>query len=94
MIENVGVREAPTGIWALHRRDNELHAITGSLDAQGKGGALLEDDGEGGRGACAHHRFALTSDRDGGPVEAELEQPFDLHNVEGLASDEQGASTT
>lgn len=43
-----------------------------------------------GRAACAHHRFALPGNRDGGSVEAELVQAFDLHNVEGLASDPDG----
>ena len=89
VIEDAGTRDTPTGIRALHRRGDELHAITGSLDAQGKGSALLEDHPEGARAVCAHHRFALATNRDGGPVEAELVQPFDLHNVEGLASDGQ-----
>ena len=90
VIENVGTAAAPAGIRALHRRGDELHAITGSLDAGGKGSALLEDHPEGGRAACAHYRFALPGNRDGGSVEAELEQAFDLHNVEGLASDPEG----
>ncbi len=89
VIENVGTHEAPTGIRALHIRGDELHAITGSFDAKDKGSALLEDHPEGGRAACAHHCFTLASGRDGGQVEAALVQPFDLHNVEGLASDEQ-----
>ena len=90
VIENVGTPAAPAGVRALHSRGNELHAVTGDLDAQGKGSALLEEHLEGGRAACAHHRFALPSDRDGGSVVAELVQPFNEHNVEGLASDPQG----
>ena len=90
VIDNVGTAAAPAGIRALHRRGDELHAITGSLDAEGKGSAVLEDHPEGGRAACAHHRFALPGNRDGGSVEAELVQAFDLHNVEGLASDPEG----
>ncbi len=90
VVENAGTPAAPAGIRALHRRGDELHAITGSLDAQGKGSALLEDHPEGGQAACAHHRFALPSNRDGGSVEAELVQAFDLHNVEGLATDPHG----
>ncbi|HEV2772639.1 MAG TPA: hypothetical protein VGV57_07425 [Thermoleophilaceae bacterium] len=94
VIEDAGTRDAPTGIRTLHRRGDELHAITGSLDAQSKGSALLEDHPEGARALCAHHRFALSTNRDGGPVEAELVQPFDLRNVEGLASAGKGTSTT
>ncbi len=89
VVENVGSGDAPTGFRAVHRRGDELHAITGSLDAKGKGSALLEDHPQGGQAACAHYRFALPSNWDGGAVEAELVQPFDLHNVEGLASDAQ-----
>lgn len=90
VIENVGTHDAPTGIRALHRRGDELHVITGSLDATGKGSALLEDHPAGGQAQSAHHCFVLPGNRDGGAVEAELVQPFDLHNVEGLASDPQG----
>ena len=88
MLENVGTPEEPAGIRALHRRGRELHAIAGSLDSASakKTSALLDVHPEAGSASCAHYRVKLPRPKDGGPVDAELIQSFDLGNVEGLAA--------
>jgi hypothetical protein len=87
VLENVGTKRRPLGIRAVHRRGRDLHLIVGSLDAAGKGSALLEDHPEGGEASCAHYRVRLPRNRDGGTVEANLVHRFDLPNVEGLAAE-------
>ncbi|MBA3421475.1 MAG: hypothetical protein H0U12_06215 [Thermoleophilaceae bacterium] len=86
VVGNVGSREEPVGFRALHRRGRELHAIVGSLDSVGKDSTLLEDHPEGGNAMCSHIRLKLSRAKDGGLVDAETVQTFDLPNVEGLAA--------
>jgi len=86
VVANVGSREAPTGFRALHRRGRELHAIVGSLDSVGKDSCLLEDHPTGGNAMCSHIKLKLSRAKDGGAVDAETVQTFDLPNVEGLAT--------
>ena len=92
VLDNVGTREEPVGIRALHRHGRELHAIAGSLDSAGakKGSALLDAHPEAGSASCAHYRVKLPRPKDGGPVPAETVQTFDLSNVEGLAAGSAG----
>ncbi len=86
VLDNVGTREEPVGIRALHRHGRELHALVGSLDSAGKGSALLDAHPEAEGVPCAHYRVKLSRPKDGGPAEAELIQTFGLENVEGLAA--------
>ncbi len=90
VLQNVGSREEPVGFRALHRRGRDLHAIVGNLDSVGKDSALLEDHPEGAKAMCSHVQLKLSRAKDGGPVDAETVQTFDLPNVEGLSADSSG----
>ncbi len=90
IVRNLGSIEEPVGFRALHRRGRELHGIVGSLDSVGKESTLLEDHPEGGKAMCSHVRLKLSHAKDGGPVDAETVQTFDLPNVEGLAAGSAG----
>jgi hypothetical protein len=85
-----------TGFRALSAEgDDAYSAIVGSIDATGKGSALLEDFPHGGGIHCSHWHFSLagaeaTPGPGGGPpvgeVVAELVREFpELRNVEGVS---------
>jgi hypothetical protein len=86
-LENVGHREEPTGIRALHTDgDDVFDAIVGDLDAAGKGATILADHPEGARAASRHVRFSLPLVAGGGAVQAQTVHEFGaIKRVEGIA---------
>lgn len=85
VLRNVGTADLPIGFRALNQLGGELHAIVGSLDSDDSDSVLIEEHPEGGAAPCAHYRFDLSPDKDGGEVDAAVVERFDLKNVEGLA---------
>lgn len=87
VLEGATPAGALTGFRALSHAGGDVYdAIVGSIDATGKGSALLEDHPEGGDIHCTHWRFSLPPNVAGGPVAAELVRDFpELRNVEGLS---------
>lgn len=92
VVENLGSREEPRGVRALETVGREIHAITGSLDSDAEGSAIVEDHPEGARARSRHHRFKLPE----GPadpvayVTASLVRDFEDSDVEGLSVDARG----
>jgi hypothetical protein len=86
-LENVGDRDEPMGIRALHTEgDDVFDAIVGDLDAAGKGATILADHPAGGRAASRHVRFSLPLVAGGGAVQVETLHAFgDIKRVEGIA---------
>jgi hypothetical protein len=84
---DVGDRDAPMGVRALHTRgDDRFDAIVGDLDAAGKGATILADHPEGGRAASRHISFALPLLAGGGAVRTETVHEFGaIKRVEGIA---------
>jgi hypothetical protein len=86
-LENVGARDLPMGIRALHTERNDVFdAVVGDLDAAGKGATILADHTAGGRAASLHVRFSLPLQAGGGAVHAETVHEFGaIKRVEGIA---------
>lgn len=86
-LSGVSPPEVLVGFRALSHSGGDVYdAIIGSIDATGKGSALLEDHPQGADVHCTHWRFRLPPDYRGGPVPAEKVRDFpDLRNVEGLS---------
>ena len=84
---NVGDRDAPAGVRALHTGgDDRFDAVVGDLDAAGKGATILADHPSGGRAASRHISFALPMLAAGGAVRAEAVHEFGaIKRVEGIA---------
>jgi hypothetical protein len=86
-LENVGHRDEPTGIRALHTDGGDVFdAVVGDLDAAGKGATVLADHPEGGRAPSRHVRFSLPLTAGGGAVRAQTVHDFGaVKRVEGIA---------
>ena len=86
-LENVGDRDSPTGIRALHTEGDDLFdAVVGDLDAAGKGATILADHPEGGRAPSRHVRFSLPLVAGGGAVQVDTLHAFGaIKRVEGIA---------
>jgi hypothetical protein len=84
---NLGGRDAPMGIRALHTGgDDVFDAVVGDLDAAGKGATILADHPQGGRAASRHVRFALPVVAGGGAVGVDTVHEFGaIKRVEGIA---------
>jgi len=84
---DVGDRDTPMGVRALHTRgDDRFDAVVGDLDAAGKGATILADHPAGGRAASRHVSFALPLLAGGGAVRAETVHEFGaIKRVEGIA---------
>ncbi len=88
-----GEPERPVGVRGLHRSaTDELHVLTGNLDAEGKDRALLAGRPTAGEAHCEHWRIRLPlSATAGGPIDAVEVHDFpDLKTVEGIAETPDG----
>lgn len=87
VLEDVGTREEPVGVRALHAAEGDtFEVIVGNLDSTGKDSSILADHPGAGTASCAHRRFSLPLTAAGGPVRTELVRAFgDLFRVEGVA---------
>ncbi|MBA3326998.1 MAG: hypothetical protein H0T43_01685 [Solirubrobacterales bacterium] len=92
VLGDVGDRDEPTGVRALHTRGGDrFDAIVGDLDAVGKGATVLEDHPQGGAARSRHVRFELPLVAGGGAVTTETVHDFgDLRRVEGVVVDDEG----
>jgi hypothetical protein len=86
-LENVGHRDEPTGIRALHTDgDDVFDVVVGDLDAAGKGATILADHPAGGHAPSRHVRFSLPLTAGGGAVRAQTVHDFGaIKRVEGIA---------
>jgi hypothetical protein len=87
VLENVGDRDCPMGVRALHTDgDDVFDAVVGDLDAAGKGATILADHPAGGAAASRHVRFSLPLVAGGGAVRADTVHEFGaIKRVEGIA---------
>ena len=82
-----GEHDDPLGIRGLHHGTGEtLHVVVGSLDAQGKDSALVDEDPATGRAHCEHWQVELPAGSRGGELRARRVHDFPgLRTVEGIA---------
>jgi hypothetical protein len=87
----VGPNGTMAGVRDLTVDGDELHLVTGNIDAREKGSVLLEDY-EGGRDTmAAHWRSALPDGRGSGGLRADLVRRFPvLPRIEGIAPGPEG----
>ena len=92
VLENVGSREEPMGVRALHTTGGDrFDAVVGNLDSAGKGATILEDHPEGRAATSRHVSFELPAVAAGGSVRAQEIHAFDDHRrIEGLVVDDEG----
>jgi hypothetical protein len=85
-VDAVGPGGTMAGVRDLTVVGDELHLVTGNIDAREKGSVLLEDY-EGGRDTMAAHWRCPLPDGTGGALDAELVRRFPrLPRIEGIAA--------
>ena len=91
VLEDLGSRDRPVGVRALHGADDAFDAVIGNLDAARKGATVIEDHPEGAEAESAHIRFELPLLASGGSAQTEQIHAFDgVRRVEGVARGEPG----
>jgi hypothetical protein len=92
VVDAVGRDGTMAGVRDLTVVGDELHLVTGNLDAREKGSVLLEDYPEGATTMSTHWRCPLPSGARGGTLDAEPVREFPtLPRIEGLARDRDGS---
>ncbi len=88
-----GRREDPVGVRGLHHGDGDaLHLVVGSLDAEGKDSALVDERPEAGRAHCEHWVVELPAGAGPGELAARQVHTFPgLKTVEGIAQAPDGS---
>jgi len=88
-----GERDDPLGVRGLHHGAGDaLHLLVGSLDAEGKDSALVDEGPEAGRAHCEHWAVELPADAGPGTLAARRVHVFEgLKTVEGIAQAPDGS---
>ncbi len=88
-----GHREDPVGVRGLHHGEGgALHLVVGSLDAEGKDSALVDERPEAGRAHCEHWVVELPAGAGPGELAARQVHVFPgLKTVEGIAQAPDGS---
>jgi hypothetical protein len=88
-----GRREDPVGVRGLHHGDGDaLHLVVGSLDAEGKDSALVDERPDAGRAHCEHWAVELPAGAGPGELAAREVHGFPgLKTVEGIAQAPDGS---
>ena len=90
-LDNIGNRQEPVGLRALHADGPDRFHSVGNLDSAGT--TILADHPEGGRANSTHVRFSLPLAAAGGAVRCETVRRFeDIKRVEGVVTDDNGNS--
>jgi hypothetical protein len=91
VLDAVGRDGTMAGVRDMTLHDDELHVVTGNIDAREKGSVLLEDYPEGAHTMATHWRCPLPAGRRSGHLAAERVREFpDLSAIEGIAVDDLG----
>ena len=86
IMTGVGTSKAPAGVRELDSTRDVVHVITGNLDSETKGSAIVEDHPEAIRRPCEHWIVPLAPLVGGlAKVEAELARTFEDSSIEGIA---------
>jgi hypothetical protein len=88
VLDAVGRGGAMAGVRDLTVRGDELHVVTGNLDAREKGSVVLEDHPEGAETVSTHWMLPLPTGNGCGELAAERVREFpDLPRIEGISAD-------
>jgi hypothetical protein len=91
VLDAVGRGGDMAGVRDLTVRGDELHVVTGNLDAREKGSVVLEDHPEGAETTSTHWSLPLPPGGGFGRLDAERVREFpDLPRIEGLSADADG----